>query len=287
VSEWPPATERRGPVVRSARVVGGLEVFNVEYPPFTTLAEHGHECGYLCLVMRGEFEERYLGRPRVGGTGSLLGYRPGDSHEGGFGADGAQVFHVGVSRAYLDGLNRSEWPRWGAPESATLKAHALDLFQSYESGECDLAVELLASDLVAHAAGSRGHRRESHPQWLKRVLALLHDAPPCAASLRQVAREVGRHPSHLAREFRRFTGQTLGAYNRRLRVRRAAAGIAAGDDLAEIALRSGFADQSHFTRVFKRTTGVTPSRFQSGFLGNRSRHRLADCWTDVRRRRCE
>jgi AraC-like DNA-binding protein len=37
--------------------------------------------------------------------------------------------------------------------------------------------------------------------------------------------------------------------------------LARGLDIAAVALRTGFADQSHFTRVFRRSVGVTPGRF--------------------------
>jgi AraC-like DNA-binding protein len=33
-------------------------------------------------------------------------------------------------------------------------------------------------------------------------------------------------------------------------------------DLAEVALAAGFADQSHFTRVFKNVTGITPGVYR-------------------------
>jgi AraC family transcriptional regulator len=74
---------------------------------------------------------------------------------------------------------------------------------------------------------------------------------------------VGVHPVTLARGFRRAYGCSVGAYLRRLRVARAAQRLAETDDaLAEIALEAGFADQSHFSNLFRRETGVSPSAFR-------------------------
>ncbi|RZL04731.1 MAG: helix-turn-helix domain-containing protein, partial [Rubrivivax sp.] len=38
--------------------------------------------------------------------------------------------------------------------------------------------------------------------------------------------------------------------------------IVAGEPLAAVALRLGFADQSHLQRVFKDHTGITPGRYR-------------------------
>ncbi|HEY7818875.1 MAG TPA: helix-turn-helix transcriptional regulator [Vicinamibacteria bacterium] len=55
----------------------------------------------------------------------------------------------------------------------------------------------------------------------------------------------------------------MGQYARRLRVERACREILKGEQtLADIALEAGFADQAHFTRVFKRFLGVPPGAFR-------------------------
>jgi AraC family transcriptional regulator len=55
----------------------------------------------------------------------------------------------------------------------------------------------------------------------------------------------------------------MGEYLRRFRVREACKRLGGRElTLAEIALQVGFADQSHFTRVFKRLTGLTPGEYR-------------------------
>jgi AraC-like DNA-binding protein len=49
------------------------------------------------------------------------------------------------------------------------------------------------------------------------------------------------------------------------RVRHAMPMLRAGRPIAEVGARTGFADQSHFTRVFKQQTGVTPKVYQAAF----------------------
>jgi AraC family transcriptional regulator len=58
----------------------------------------------------------------------------------------------------------------------------------------------------------------------------------------------------------------IGAYVRRLRLDWAASRLKMADEpIARIGLEAGFADQSHFTRAFKRYTGLTPAEYRSAF----------------------
>jgi AraC family transcriptional regulator len=84
--------------------------------------------------------------------------------------------------------------------------------------------------------------------------------------LDSIAEEVGVHPVHLAREFRRAYGCSIGEWVRHLRVEYACQALSSSTlPLATIAATAGFADQSHFTRVFRLLTSVTPSVFRKNF----------------------
>jgi AraC-like DNA-binding protein len=66
------------------------------------------------------------------------------------------------------------------------------------------------------------------------------------------------------RDFRKTIGVTPSAYIRDRRLRRARFLIEQGLGLADAAAAAGFADQSHLSRAFRATHGVTPGAFRSG-----------------------
>lgn len=102
------------------------------------------------------------------------------------------------------------------------------------------------------------------PRWLRDVRDLIDDALARPPALRALAREAGVHPVHFAVVFRRQYGCSLGEYFRRRRLDAARKRVAdPGASLSQIAFDLGFADQSHFTRVFKRCTGMTPQQYRT------------------------
>jgi AraC family transcriptional regulator len=106
------------------------------------------------------------------------------------------------------------------------------------------------------------------PTWLEHARRLLHESTDARARMGGIAREVGVHPVHLSRAFRQHYGTTMSRYRRDLRIRHACEEIRRTEhSLSRIALAAGFADHAHFTRVFKRVNGLTPSeyRWQSRF----------------------
>jgi AraC family transcriptional regulator len=127
-----------------------------------------------------------------------------------------------------------------------------------------LAIEGLLLELVASASRVQEQNgRRERPRWLEDARDRIHVELTTRPSLTSLAHSVGVHPVTLARAFRRAFGCTVGEYVRNLRVERAARRLADTDlSLAEIALAEGFSDQSHFSNLFRRHTGLSPFQFR-------------------------
>jgi len=80
-------------------------------------------------------------------------------------------------------------------------------------------------------------------------------------TLEQIGRISNLSPWHAAKQFQRVYGLPPHAYLEGIRIRHARAFLKQGHAIASVALATGFGDQSHFTRRFKRHLGVTPGQY--------------------------
>ena len=93
----------------------------------------------------------------------------------------------------------------------------------------------------------------------RRVLELIAAALDARLTIERLAREVGLSPAHFARAFKETMGRAPHQYLLALRLERARRLLETTQaTLSDIAQRTGFADQAHFTRLFKRVFGTTP-----------------------------
>jgi len=99
---------------------------------------------------------------------------------------------------------------------------------------------------------------------LNRVLEYIHANLESEMHLRELAETAELSSFHFARLFKQSTGISPHQYILQRRLERAKELLGKpAMSLSDISLQSGFADQSHFTNVFRRFVGVTPSKFRS------------------------
>jgi AraC family transcriptional regulator len=255
------------------RAFAGLVVTETRYPPGAEIPAHSHHRAYYCLVLGGAYTECYGTRTRLCRPSSLLFHPPHEVHSERFHSSGGRCVNVELDRSWPErALGQLPGPGDAAEfRSGALKSLGMRLYDELHRADAvaALAIEGLVLEILAETsrAGARTGRGAS-PPWLVEARHLLHGNFSRRLSLNAVARSVGVHPTHLAREFRGHYGCSPGAYLRRLRVDFACGRLArSASPLAEVALAAGFYDQSHFTKTFRRVTGMTPSRYRALFQG--------------------
>jgi AraC family transcriptional regulator len=230
------------------------------------LAEHAHAAAGFCLLVGGGFAEIRRGRATAVRRGELIVRPPGDEHADRFAPGGATCLNIEYVAADREPLRRFGGFAGGPPVWAATRVRAALL-----AGDA-LAVEDTCWTLVRAVAPESG-ARAARP-WIAtidRLIATRFTEPWTRAAL---AAEVGVHPAHLTRAFRGARGTSIVAALLHHRVDAAAAQLAGGTrSLAEVATACGFYDQPHFTRVFRRATGLTPAAYRRAACSDRTRRR--------------
>ncbi len=98
---------------------------------------------------------------------------------------------------------------------------------------------------------------------VQQVRNYLHDYYPEDVSLKQLAEFVNFSPYYLSRVFKAEVGVSLPQYQTQVRINQAKLLLIQGMPIKEVAAKTGFVDQSHFTRNFKRFVQVTPGNYLS------------------------
>ncbi|MDW4563578.1 MULTISPECIES: helix-turn-helix domain-containing protein [Aeromonas] len=125
----------------------------------------------------------------------------------------------------------------------------------------EVACHLFSRQLLARLTPARWDDRP--PQHLQRAAELMQDDSASPLSLSQLSAVAGLTPSHFVRAFSQHYGMTPHAYLLDRRIRHARTLLKQGQPLAEVALASGFADQAHFQRQFKRRVAATPGQYRT------------------------
>lgn len=250
------------------RKLNGVVLSELKHAHPRALPQHSHELGFFSLLLRGDYKEWY-GRQTVTHQPLTLMWHPEElQHQDAVGQRGCHFFNAEVPNAWLDRL-REHTALVSAPfvlPRADTSWLMLRLYREFNESEmgCELAMEGLLLELLAMLARQKPSLERQKPLWLRRVETRLHDEFTGKVTMTELAAEAGVHPAHLAVTFRRFHHTTVGEFIQQLRVETACRRLRQPKaSLSDIALELGFADQSHFSRIFRRLTGMTPKAWRA------------------------
>jgi len=264
---------RNGSTRQASVELGGLRVTDVVFPPWLNLPSHYHPRACFALILEGSVDKTFRAATYPSPPSTLVTMPPEERHTDRFERGGAHLLVIEPDLAHGDWLlacagvlDRIHHYRDDGLVSLAWRA-VRELAQP--DAVSPLVIEGLALEMLALAARGDGPQpgQRRPPAWLATAKEFLRANYQQTVDLGQVAAASGVHPVHLARVFRQCYGTTPGQYVRGLRLDWAAGQLAAADEtapsLAGLALQAGFSDQSHFTRAFKRHTGLTPARYRA------------------------
>jgi AraC family transcriptional regulator len=247
--------------VSASRRAGALHCVETRYVTDQTLPTHAHDTANIVLVLGGNFLKR-AGSRRDDCAPGMVFFQPREQeHMNAFHGSGGRCLTFEIEREDCYGVT----PPSQVVTSPLLAGLAARLDAEFRADDdvSRLAIEGLVMEVVAELARFEPRRDQTLlASAVQRAWELIRREPQDVAGLEDIAARVGAHPVSLARAFRRTFRMTIGEAIRRERVA-VACGLLAGKlSIAEIAARSGFADQSHLARVFRRVMGFSPSRYR-------------------------
>jgi AraC family transcriptional regulator len=246
----------------------GFLLHEVAYSPHLEIPCHTHTNAYFAFVLSGFYTETYGQQRRTCQPTTLIFHPAGEAHADRFADQRGHLVNLELTaptlerwREHAPVVNRSI--EWKGGELTWLATRLYSEFRQRDTASA-LAMEGLVLEILAGASRSSLLPSGSEPRWLGQIERRLQDEFVTPASVEQMAHDVDVHPVHLARVFRHRHHCTIGEYVRRLRVEAARRPLCDPEiTLADIALTTGFVDQSHFARSFKSITGMTPGQYRA------------------------
>ncbi len=261
----------RSPLLPDAELLTA-EYYEQEFSP------HWHESYSIPVIQNGAQTYRYRGALRLAGTDSIAAINPGEVHTGERATDHGWAYRAfypsteWMRRLASDIAGRQVDAPWLPDDSikdadvATRLAHA---HRMLEAGADMLAAESALTTafalLIARHARTRPQLSALHTDGTRVAVmqAKLSEDLAAPLTLTQLAAVVGLSSFHAARLFSASVGMPPHAWRNQLRLSRALGMLRQGMSVADVAAATGFTDQSHFTRHFKRAYGAAPGRWQA------------------------
>ncbi len=255
-----------------------LEMLSATYITYA-FSRHAHEGFGIAIVESGAMEFDCRGTTHVAPAGSVVVTHPGEMHTG------QAVLETGWTYRTL--LPAADWFQQVA-EGLADHSGSLPYFSSPVIQDRQLNQQLVTLHCTLETSPSllerksrflwglaqlvRGYAsdrpfvksigKEQHAvQQVQDYLRVNYEAN---LTLDELAHLVDLNPLRLLRTFRKHTGLPPHAYLNHVRVHQAKQLLTAGWSITDAALETGFTDQSHLHRHFKKLLGITPGQYARG-----------------------
>ena len=248
------------------RHLAGLVLAETSYSAGARVPEHAHDMPLMCLVLRGTIRECCERRARSIEAGSVFFHPDAAAHSHEF-RHATRLFNIQLGNEWLDGLQPFLVARSGAPRTLGGRAPwmAAHVYHAFISGDTsrELDIEHMTLELLGSGVDETASTAVA-PEWIRRMRDSLADRCLERVRMTDIASEFGVHPMHLSRAFHKHCGVTITSFIRERRLEYARRELCDSNrELSAIALEAGFSDQGHFSRIFKRQTGMTPGGYRA------------------------
>lgn len=259
-------------------VLHNLEMLRATYITHA-FSRHAHEGFGIAIVESGAMEFDYRGQKHVAPAGSVIMTHPGEMHTGQAAVETGWTYRTLLPAAdWLQqaskelGKRSNSVPYFSTPviQDVRLNRQLVSLHKTLETSPSSLERESRflweMAQLVSRYASDRPTAKplgQEHAA-VQQVRDYLQAHYTTNISLKELASLVNLNPLRLLRVFRKQIGIPPHAYLNYLRVQQVKRLLLANWTIMDAALETGFTDQSHLHRHFKKMVGVTPGQYARG-----------------------
>lgn len=257
-------------IIKRSCAISDFVLSDTFYNPRNKLADHVHENFSCALILEGTFEENCVGDHWICKAPGILFRLPNEVHSNQIHDQGAHLLIVEISNSMVERITECGGlpERSFVSEDPLLTGLSVKVYKEFTDMDdfSEITIEGLMLEIIAGTLRDRASDVPKRPLWLERAKELIHYEFSNHLTVNEIARRVGVHPVHLAREFQKHFQRSIGEYIRELRVHMACRELSNTDRaIFEIAYEAGFSDHSHFCRTFKKILGLTPAEYRTLF----------------------
>jgi AraC-like DNA-binding protein len=272
-----PPSPANGARIWRVESLRNLELVHARAMP--PVATHVHPAFEIAVVERGAIRIGCAGTTRIAPAGALVVIPPGEVHTQACVTAECRVRSFfpdleSLVQASSSGFTGAPSFRESVIADGSLARQIMRLHRMLGRPGSVLARET-AAVLAATALVTR-HAKPPRPAadpagrdaaMVRRARAFLHDRLDANVSLSELAGLFGVAAHTLVRAFTAAVGMPPHSYHLQIRVNRAKTLLSRGGSPSRVAAETGFVDQSHLIRHFRRCVGVTPGAYAAAVIG--------------------
>ena len=235
-----------------------------EHVANSKIIKHVHEKPYLCMLVAGMYREDGVGSQIIK-NGTSIFREANYEHANHFSNKEGVCLNLEIDNInFFHEINDFKDRLSGFEQKSSLEM--FKLLYAFKKGVAkDLLNIYCYESILSHF---KEIKIKGKLKWIQKTIEYINDNPFNNISLTELSKEFQLHPNYIVRQFKKYTGLKLSEYISKIRLENALNNmLTTNNSLTEVALKSGFYDQSHFNKHFKKVFNETPKPFQKIMRG--------------------
>jgi AraC family transcriptional regulator len=220
----------------------------------------------MTLILKGGSKEKRKKREIECVPGMLLLYPKQETHKNLNYKNNSKNLHIEFDDSWFKkfDIDTSSFEGQCLINNPLLKCGLMNTIAELHTLDNQTGIALEATLLAAISVLTVAEDNNDKPEWVKKLYELLHDEAKTDWSLSELSYKINVHPVTISKYFPKYFKINIGDYIRMIKIEKSMPLLSKMSiPIEEVALKSGFVDNAHYTRVFKKHTGINPSYYRA------------------------